>query len=272
LPQNKAKEIEMTQANVDLLTQAGVSDYLTDASYAQVFDYLTQYVRMMGNQRLRILDLGCGSGNWSRRFAKCGNYVLGVDLSETVIELARKYTPPEMDNVQFVVGDILKIVSERIGTFDIIFFGGVLHHMDSSEINRIIEFLPRLLSAGGYVVAVEWNGAHIATWLRGSRDSPIRRLFNLSYSPNESPLNPWKLQAQFEQLGYRVLGIRGVRFDVCDHVKMYDPNYSRIAARILVKGITTLVSIRKFFSHRYRDSIYNYSQFVFVAQPVGFVS
>jgi len=77
------------------------------------------------------------------------------------------------------------------------------------------------------------------------------------------------LQAQFEQSGYRVLGIHGVRFDVLDSVKSFDPNYNRIMARILVKGITTLVSIRKLLGYRYRDPIYNYSQFVFVAQPVG---
>jgi len=260
--------MEMTQTNVNMFTQSGVSDYLTDVSYAQVFEYLAQH-GYIGSQRLRILDLGCGPGNWSRRLGQHGHEVVGIDLSEAVIEFACAHTPPEVDNVQFLVGDILEIVPDELGTFDIVFFGGVLHHMSPGEISKIIGFLPRFLTAGGYIIAVEWNGAHIATWLRGSRKSPIRRIFNLNYSPNERPLNPWKLQAQFEQSGYRVLGIHGVRFDVLDSVKSFDPNYNRIMARILVKGITTLVSIRKLLGYRYRDPIYNYSQFVFVAQPVG---
>jgi ArsR family transcriptional regulator len=39
---------------------------------------------------MRLVDLGCGSGRWSRLFSESGHSVVGVDLSEEQIKLARE--------------------------------------------------------------------------------------------------------------------------------------------------------------------------------------
>lgn len=40
-----------------------------------------------------VVDLGCGSGLWARRLTESGYDVLGVDLSASMIKLARKAAP-----------------------------------------------------------------------------------------------------------------------------------------------------------------------------------
>ena len=40
-----------------------------------------------------VVDLGCGSGLWARELAKAGYRVLGVDISEAMIEIARNRVP-----------------------------------------------------------------------------------------------------------------------------------------------------------------------------------
>ena len=49
-----------------------------------------------------VVDLGCGSGLWARELAKAGYRVLGIDLSEQMIAIARKRVP----EAEFRVGSL----------------------------------------------------------------------------------------------------------------------------------------------------------------------
>ena len=49
-----------------------------------------------------VVDLGCGSGLWARELVDAGYRVLGIDISEAMIELARKRVP----EAEFRVGSL----------------------------------------------------------------------------------------------------------------------------------------------------------------------
>jgi SAM-dependent methyltransferase len=40
-----------------------------------------------------VVDLGCGSGQWARELLRAGYRVLGIDISEAMIEIARQKAP-----------------------------------------------------------------------------------------------------------------------------------------------------------------------------------
>ncbi len=51
-----------------------------------------------------VVDLGCGSGLWARELVDAGYSVLGIDISEAMIELSRKKVP----EAEFRVGSLFE--------------------------------------------------------------------------------------------------------------------------------------------------------------------
>lgn len=61
-----------------------------------------------------LLDIGCGTGHWSAFFAEMGYRVTGVDIAETMIEVARSAVP----QCTFQVADACRLPFDD-GTFDV---------------------------------------------------------------------------------------------------------------------------------------------------------
>jgi len=51
-----------------------------------------------------VVDLGCGSGLWARELLRAGYRVLGIDISEAMVEIAREKAP----RAEFRVGSLFE--------------------------------------------------------------------------------------------------------------------------------------------------------------------
>jgi len=69
-----------------------------------------------------LLDLGCGTGRFSRKFAAEGARVTGVDVSEGALEIARRESPS--GNPVYSCGSVLDLADDH--AYDVIFTLGVL--------------------------------------------------------------------------------------------------------------------------------------------------
>lgn len=59
---------------------------------------------------LRVLEVGCGEGRMTWRFAKKASSVLAVDVAEAKIEAAKRATPEDLRaKVRFEATDITRI-------------------------------------------------------------------------------------------------------------------------------------------------------------------
>src|SRR5215213_9479134 len=56
-----------------------------------------------------VVDLGCGSGLWARELVEAGYRVLGIDISEAMIELSRNRVP----EAEFRVGSLFEVEIPR---------------------------------------------------------------------------------------------------------------------------------------------------------------
>lgn len=82
----------------------------------------------------RLLDIGCGAGNFSLRAIAEGNYrsVTLVDLSSKMLERARLRLGDDGLDVEAIQGDIRQAVLPT-ESFDVVLAGAVLHHLRGEQ-------------------------------------------------------------------------------------------------------------------------------------------
>ena len=100
----------------------------------------------------RVLDLGCGYGDYAPHFAGRCRY-LGVDHNPDYIATARRMNA-ELD-AQFVCADLADPVVSSAAPYDLVVVGGVLHHLDDATVVEMAATVAELLTPTGRLVALE---------------------------------------------------------------------------------------------------------------------
>lgn len=133
-----------------------------------------------------VLDVGCGAGESSLALASLvGNQgqVLGVDISEAMIESALTRAPKEM-SVVFQVADASKAELPD-GKFDILFSRfGVMFFNDPTE---AFAHMRRALKPGGRVAFVCWRGVAENDWMRLPVDAMTGIIPPIQPAASEAP-------------------------------------------------------------------------------------
>jgi 2-polyprenyl-3-methyl-5-hydroxy-6-metoxy-1,4-benzoquinol methylase len=138
---------------------AAVCSYGMPRFYNKVID-LCQWRALMPWLRnvrdLRVLDVGCGVGRWSRRLARRGAYVTGIDLSPTMISEAKRRAASEgiAARCRFETQDLSAL--DAGDTFDLIVGVTVLQHiLDRSALREAVRRMKDHLAPGGRMVLLE---------------------------------------------------------------------------------------------------------------------
>lgn len=98
----------------------------------------------------RVLDVGCGTGNFAREVAKKdAKYVLGIDYADEAIKIAEKNNKEK--NLKFKKLDVIKLDEK----FDIIVSIGTIEHMDNPI--KIIKKLKSCLNKNGKIILTTPN-------------------------------------------------------------------------------------------------------------------
>lgn len=127
-----------------------------------------------------ILDLGCGRGAHTVRFAQSGAHVAAIDLSRGMVTMTQQRA------ITAGVGDrvaVQQMSAESLGfadaTFDYVFGHSVLHHTDLSVTRREVW---RVLKPGGRAVFLEPLDHNpllnlfrrLTPWRRTPTEKPLR--------------------------------------------------------------------------------------------------
>ena len=105
---------------------------------------------------LRVLEVGCGVGRWSRRLAASGAQVTGIDLAPAMLAEARRRALAEgvANRCEFLQCDASELSLER--RFDLILCVTVLQHiLDAERMQTALDRMSAHLAPGGRIVLLE---------------------------------------------------------------------------------------------------------------------
>ncbi|MED3561904.1 class I SAM-dependent methyltransferase [Bacillus xiapuensis] len=93
-------------------------ELMKDAPYDEWVQFVKDRLKEYPEKNIRFLDLACGTGELSIRFAKEGFDITGVDLSEDMLSVAQSKAVEEGISIPFYQQDMTKL--EGLGQFDCI--------------------------------------------------------------------------------------------------------------------------------------------------------
>lgn len=149
-----------------------------------VFDELIQPPSRV---HARALDVGCGTGRWSRTLAARGYQVTGVDLQSELIDRNRDLMP----DIDFHNCTVQELPVEA--QFDLVCSVTVMQHVPYGEQEKVAAHLGALLAGGGNLVILENvrdRGRHVFarseqgwTDLFGEHGFELQRVKRYDYNP-----------------------------------------------------------------------------------------
>lgn len=109
----------------------------------QLLEQFAQKVRGVG----LVCDLGCGPGHIARYLSEQGVDVFGIDLSPTMVEMARQLNP----DIKFQQGNMLALNALDEAWAGIVAFYSLIH-IPRDKVVYVLRELRRILLPGGFLL------------------------------------------------------------------------------------------------------------------------
>ncbi|MDY7007550.1 MAG: class I SAM-dependent methyltransferase [Cyanobacteriota bacterium] len=116
------------------------------------------YLNLLGDLRGKsILDLGCGEGTYTRKLKQLGaTQVVGVDISERMLSLAREEEDREPLGIEYILSDVTTLGS--IGSFSLVVASYLLNHAQTKEkLLKMCQTIWANMERGGSFLSISSN-------------------------------------------------------------------------------------------------------------------
>jgi SAM-dependent methyltransferase len=147
-----------------------------------------------------VLDAGCGTGENALHIASLGLHVLGVDVAETALSIARKKAAGRGMDADFVVADALHL--DRLGrVFETALDCGLFHTFDSDERRDYVASLASVTGRGGHLYVLCFSDVGPDTGPHPISQEKLRAAFSRSAGWSVASISPDRCQTRFEPQG-----------------------------------------------------------------------
>ena len=191
------------QQHFDIYSKKYDSNYHYDDPFTKykISKKTLEFVRFLekkyGDKKFKILEIGCGTGEYTRHFARLlpNATITGLDISPKILTVAKEKCK-QLVNVKFVSRSAYDTKFKK-EDFDVVCGFYILHHLDtektSSEIKRVIK-------PGGLVFFYEPNILNPIVYIIKS-NKYIKKI--VGDSEGEWAINPLNIDDKFK--GFKLL-------------------------------------------------------------------
>lgn len=133
-------------------TFARVYDAIMDDSLYDLWtDFSLRHLPKDKNRK-KLLELACGTGVQSVRFAQAGFDVTGLDLSSDMLEVAKKRAASAHQNIDFKQGNMLDL--SQAGKYDFVtcYSDSICYMADEVEVGDVFKQVYDALNEGGVFI------------------------------------------------------------------------------------------------------------------------
>lgn len=147
-----------------------------------------------------VLDAGCGTGENALHVAALGLSVLGVDVAETALAIARKKADDRGIVVEFAAADAFQL--ERLGrAFKTVLDCGLFHTFDGDERTRYVASLASVTEHAATLYVLCFRDEAPDTGPHPIRQEELRAAFKPSHGWEVVAIQPDRIQTRFHDDG-----------------------------------------------------------------------
>lgn len=101
--------------------------------------------------RLKILEVGCGTGLLGSQFLSSENQILGIDTSEDMLKIFQQ----KFSGNKNIKSKLFNLEEDGLleGSFDLVISSMAFHHLKNPE--KVLQKLQRLLSKNGVIAIID---------------------------------------------------------------------------------------------------------------------
>ena len=173
---------------------------LSAKSYDKLFSELSKSLDLQ-QQKFKIIDLGCGTGTFTKKLSLLSNKVYGCDISSKSIKRAISFYP----EINFSTQNIENLSFEN-DFFDVVIFSGVLHHFD--DLHKPLMEAKRILKPDGLIFSFDPNLQNPFFWLFRRKKSWFYS--NKGVTDNEEPLTKNKIKIVMRSCQFKKIEVYGI--------------------------------------------------------------
>lgn len=223
------KYYEMHESVYQRIKEKGQLSWNNSDSYEKMWEHETnRYLQKnlhqleMPFKGLKVLDLGTGTGTSALFSAKEGALVVGVEFSQTAIDIAKDHAQKLNLNIEFLQGDVLTLNLNR--KFNVVVDSTVLHcivgESDRKHFYETVKkhllpegyfFINTMISEGDMSSCFPSEHFHFADnvlWSLGINEISERKTINgKSYFPHRTLLSEADQRKELEENGFEVVNL-----------------------------------------------------------------
>jgi SAM-dependent methyltransferase len=147
-----------------------------------------------------VLDAGCGTGENALHLASLGLRVLGVDVAQTAVSIARKNAAGRGMDADFVVADALHLDRLDRG-FETVLDCGLFHTFDNDERRDYVASLASVTGGGGHLYVLCFSDVGPGTGPHPISQQELRAAFTRSSGWSVACISPDRCQTRFDAQG-----------------------------------------------------------------------